>query len=96
MTKVYGSSDNLIEIEGDLTRRYNVYGPPITLLFSEGTLVTFYYTPDDVWKVAVRIKGTLFYSIDICDESDGPTYSDMVHFNDGLQWSRMIDLMDRG
>ncbi len=92
-TKVYGASDDLIEIEGDIRDEVNCYGTDdqdkgVLLCFSDGTVLEVKYGKNDdgIWEVKLRHKGTLFVKIDPCESEDADPHSDVAYFKDGLKW----------
>ena len=99
-TKIYGTSDDLIEIEGDVDGEVGCYGaqeegqPGVLLICSDGTLLTVKYGRGGlgVWDLTVIQEGALYSSTDICNDEDAQPYSDVVHFRDGLKW--VIQAMD--
>jgi hypothetical protein len=58
---VYGSSDDLIEIEGDIEEEFNWYseGPEEEryLAFSDGTLLSVCYDEDGIWRLKRLVSG---------------------------------------
>lgn len=93
-TKVYGASDDLIEFEGDVDGEVGAYGTDdrergVLLVFSDGTLLEAKYGKHDmaVWGITVVKKGTLFVSIDQCDDENADPHSDVANFQDGLKWA---------
>lgn len=95
-TKVYGCSDDLIEVEGDVSGEVGAYGTDpddgVRLRFSDGTLLEIGYGKGEkgVWAIKVLKRGTLFERLDECDDEDADPYSDVAHFRDGLtkaKWS---------
>lgn len=94
MTTVFGSSDDLIEFEGDLYGEVNCYGTDdnekgVLVMFSDGTLLDVGYCKhhSGIWGIKVVKKGELFDRIDSCEEETDKLYSDMAHFKDGLKWA---------
>ncbi len=59
--KIYGASDDLIEIEGDIREEYNVHvfddDDGRYLAFSDGTVVRVYYDQEGVWRFRIVSKG---------------------------------------
>lgn len=55
MIKVYGSSDDLVEIEGDITEEFS-HADPLFLCFSEGTAIRIQYT-EGIWEIRVLAQG---------------------------------------
>ena len=58
---VYGASDDLIEIEGDIREEFDVTGDAddgLMLGFSDGTVLSVRYANDGNWRISVAAKGT--------------------------------------
>jgi hypothetical protein len=92
-TKVYGASDDLVEVEGDIDGEVNSYGTDerergVLLVFSDGTLLEAKYGKADsaIWEVKLLAAGSLFDRIEPCLDADGDPNSDIAHFRDGLKW----------
>lgn len=100
-TKVYGASDDLIEVDGDVRGEVGSDGGDdgALLLFDDGTqLVVKYGKPGGIgiWHVVCLKPGPLFDRIDVCEDEAADVYSDVAHFKDGLktcicatEWSRV-------
>ena len=93
-TKVYGTSDDLIEFEGDVRGEVGCYGTDardkgVLLIFSDGTLLEGKYGKAGmaIWAMNVINKGSLFIQVDPCMDEDADPYSDVAHFKDGLKWA---------
>lgn len=88
-TKVYGASDDLVEVEGDVTGAVDFYGNDddngVLLSFSDGTLLTVKY--GQKWEVRLIHGGELFEKIEQCPDEDEDNYSDIAYFKDGLKWA---------
>lgn len=94
MTRIYGASDDLIEIDGDVRGETDGGDEPTTLMCSDGTvLVVRYGKPDlgGVWAVEVKEKGSLFDRLEICTDEEGNPYSDQAFFKEGIKWVRRGD-----
>lgn len=92
-TKVYGCSDDLIEIEGDVRGEVGFYGSDdreygVLLLFSDGTILEVKYGKGKagIWGIMLMNKGTLFEHINPCNDENANPYSDVAYFKDGLKW----------
>jgi len=87
-TQVYGASDDLIELEGDLSEEFNGGEKPCLLIFSDGTVLTIKYGKEHlaVWAITLVNQGKLFGSVVYCTNEDAERYSDTAHFKDGLEW----------
>jgi len=97
-TKIYGASDDLIEIESDrkqdVTGEISCYGTDdrekgVLIICSDQTLLEVKYGKADmgIWQVNLLNQGTLFINIDLCTDEDGDIYSDIAYFKDGLKWA---------
>lgn len=76
MITIYGASDDLIEVEGDITEEFS----PISdddgylLAFSDGTVLRIKY--DDVWRITPVVRGQASLDIVQCNEDDDNEYTD--------------------
>ena len=93
MTKVYGTSDDLIEFEGDLYGEVGCFGTDdreqgILVIFSDGTLIEVKYGKGGmaVWGITVINQGYLFDKIEFCSNPDADIYSDIVYLKEGIKW----------
>lgn len=91
MTKIYGTSDDLIEFEGDVYGEVGCYGTDqldrgVLVICSDGTLLEVQYgkLDSDIWEVKLVQKGILFREIELCNDPNAEPYSDVAYFNDGL------------
>lgn len=90
-TRVYGHSDDLIEIDGDITGEFGCYGsgsanePNGAVVFDDGTVTEWTYDGDGVWRCKVLAKGRAFGRVDVCDGSDtDKDYSDILYLGEGV------------
>ena len=90
-TKVYGASDDLVEIEGDVYGESGCYGcdKGVLVVASDGTVLTATYGKADlgIWDITAIRQGKLFDGIVTCDDADADPNSDVAHFRDGLKWA---------
>jgi hypothetical protein len=88
-TLVYGASDNLIEVEGELFSGEINYpmksDDHVTLVFSDGTILKLSF--EDVWEIQMVHRGNLFNRIDKYSEDEDYIYSDKAYFNNDLKWT---------
>ena len=77
---IYGCSDDLIEIEGDITEELNpgseVEDDGTILAISDGTLLRVKY--DGIWRITTITKGASVLSKEEAPEDDDDNYSDRV------------------
>ena len=87
-TEVFGHSDDLIELEGDLSEEFIGGEKPCLLIFSDGTVLTIKYGKEHlaVWAITLITQGKLFKRISHCTDEDAGRYSDTAYFNGGLEW----------
>ena len=91
-TKIYGCSDDLIEIEGDIEDEVVCYGTDdreygVLLFCSDGTILEVKYGKGNngIWGIMLHTKGNLFDRIVPCNDSE-EIDSDVAYFNNGLKW----------
>jgi hypothetical protein len=99
-TKIYGTSDDLIEVEGDVDGEVGCYGAQepesdgVLLVCSDGTVMAVKYGKGGmgIWGITLITAGELFIGIDVCTDEDANPYSDVATFSDGMKW--VIRAMD--
>lgn len=81
MTKVYGASDDLVEIEGSRypEKEIGCYDANVRLWFSDGAVILVGYPKKGlaVWWVKVEEKGTAAYTLIVCEDEESDLYSDV-------------------
>jgi hypothetical protein len=92
--KIYGSSDDLIEVEGDIREEF--YAATLNdqedeggiLAFSNGVVLRILYTNDGIWRIApVSIVGdSKLVQIDQAPEDDEDNYTDVATVYGDLKW----------
>ncbi len=90
-TRIYGASDDLVEVEGDVCGEVGCYDKDLLLACSDGTILVAHYGKPGaggVWSIEVLRKGDLFEGVDICTSEDADPHSDVVRFRDGLKMVR--------
>lgn len=98
-TKIYGASDDLIEIEGPCSEEFGCYDhkKPIKIQMSDGTKATIYY--DDEWKITVPFAGSKYHSVipsvgddneHVAEHAKGcSSYSDVLVMDEGIEWVKI-------
>jgi hypothetical protein len=91
-TKVYGASDDLIEVDGDLRGECSAYGTDdntrgALVIFDDGTILEVKYCGriSGVWEIKALQRGTLFEKIEQQDNDEAEIYSDIAYFKDGIK-----------
>jgi hypothetical protein len=75
--EVYGASDDLIEVEGDIREEFNLAGDEGNLLaFSDGTILRIAYGDQGVWRISTVKQGMAVVDIAQAPEGDEDNYSD--------------------
>jgi len=94
--EIYGASDDLIEVEGDITEEFNPSDGVGVLAFSEGTVLEVRYTDAGLWKITRTAKGTarcsnLFEATD----PDSGEYSDKMQLMGDIEWVALAGMIAR-
>lgn len=80
---IYGCSDDLVEVEGDLAEEFN--GDDVTLVFGDGTHIHAQYQRDGCWRIDRIKEGTARYAKTfVAVDSDSDDYSDRVELEGAL------------
>ena len=79
--KIYGYSDDIVEIEGDSRwdDEYDCYDQDVIIYFNDCTVLRMHY--DGAWKATVENKGAAKYTITPLIENDD-YYSDLFEIHD--------------
>jgi hypothetical protein len=85
---IYGASDDLIEIEGDIREEFNHYSneddDARMLGFSDGTLLRIVYDRDGIWRITKVVSGSAGFSkVDGVVEDDT---NDIVTLHGDIKW----------
>jgi hypothetical protein len=98
-TKIYGASDDLIEIDGDCEEEANIMDAEnVSISASDGTTAKISYEGN--WIITVTNEGILFKKLikgsedDDCKHTDPDAvglsnYSDVLVLNDGIEWVKI-------
>ena len=81
MVKVYGCSDDLVEIEGSAYKEDEIgcYDSDVRIRFVDGTVIRVGYPKENlgVWWIEVEKTGTAHHVLDVCNNEDANPYSDV-------------------
>ena len=93
MIKIYGRSDDLVEIDGDIQEEFGCYnkceeGKGVIVACSDGSLWSVRYGDGDlaIWRVTPLSKGSAPYEKFEATSDDGDYYSDVVTINGDISW----------
>lgn len=90
MIKIYGSSDDLIEIEGEIREEFQYptsagADKPVLLICSNKAMIEFWY--DGEWKARIKSSGDgQVWIKSVSDDGEFNDYSDVVTINDSIIW----------
>ena len=91
MTKVYGASDDLIELDGTINDEIGCYNQTVHIMFDDGTAARIKYCKKvngetiGVWGIMVLSKGTGFIGLRECYDEDADIYSDILTLDDTVK-----------
>lgn len=83
--KVYGSSDDLICISGDINEEWEAFDPA-WLAMSNGSVWRIAYTDAGIWRITPTIlPSTVKYELTLCASDDEDNYTDRLTV-EGVTW----------
>lgn len=85
-TTVYGASDDLVEIDGDISEEFSSFDDDrgVLLVFSDKTKLRATYGNEGIWRIKVERAGPLLLHVDPCEEETKHGHSDVAYFLSGL------------
>lgn len=88
MIKIYGSSDDLIEIEGDIREESNWFADEDRswIALSDGTLLQVEYSSLGIWRFEIVELCHAIVTTDRNPETDDERYSDVVSIAGDIKW----------
>lgn len=88
MVKVYGSSDDLVEIEGSIYDEDEIgcYGQDVIIKFCDGTVIRVGYSKKDmaVWFIDIEKSGEAYKEIHFCNDENSDIYSDIFEIDEEI------------
>lgn len=84
--KIYGHSDDLIEVEGLISEEFIAFEENTYLAFSDGTVLRVSYETNGIWRIYLTAGGTAMYSKDENPDDDDDRYSDVVTLDGNIRW----------
>lgn len=83
---VYGASDDLIEVEGDVYEEFSwLDSDPTYLGFSNGLVLRIEYSDSGVWRISPVVGADLVHIVQ-CPEGDEDNYSDRATVEGDVAW----------
>lgn len=93
MVKIYGASDDLVEIEGSAyEQEIGCYERDVRIRFLDGTIIHVGYPKEGigVWWIEVEADGSAEHTLTICDNEDADIYSDVFEIDSEIKSHRLI------
>lgn len=85
MIKIYGCSDDLVEIYGSVYKEDEIgcFDHDVRIRFFDGTIIRIGYPKKDLggWWIAVEKQGTAKQALTLCDNEDDDIYSDIFEID---------------
>ncbi len=94
MIKVYGASDDLIEIEGSSYKKNEIgcYEEDVRIRFTDGTIICIGYPKAKlaIWWIEIEKQGTAAQRLTICEDEDDNPYSDIFEIDAEIKGHSVI------
>ena len=95
MIRVYGASDDLVEIEGSQYEAAEIgcYNGAVQIGFVDGTQILLTYGKCDlaIWKIEVLVQGARPYELTLCNDEGAEIYSDIFEIDAEVAWHEVFD-----
>ena len=94
MVKIYGASDDLVEIENTKYKEDEIgcYGHDVRIRFLDGTVIRVGYPKDGlaIWWIEIEKQGTAEHKLTICEDEDARIYSDIFEIDSEIKSHSVI------
>ena len=94
MVKVYGASDDLVEIENSKYKADEIgcYDHDVRIRFFDGTVIRVGYPKDGlaIWWIEIEKQGTAENKLTICSDEDARIYSDIFEIDSEIKSHSVI------
>lgn len=94
MVKIYGCSDDLVEIEGSkyYENEIGCYNAQVRIWFEDGTVILVSYGKDcgAIWEILVEKDGLSKHEVILCYDEDADIYSDIFEIDSEIIWHEVI------
>lgn len=85
MIKIFGYSDDLVEIEGASykTSEVDCFNKDVVISFTDGTIIRIGYAKPGlgIWYIIIEKKGTAIQKLEVCEDQDSGAYSDIFYID---------------
>nr|DAD97014.1 MAG TPA: hypothetical protein [Myoviridae sp. ctr0w28] len=100
MVKVYGASDDLVEIEGSTYEDDEIgcWDRDVLIDFVDGTRIRVHYGKPGlgVWAIMVEKQGTAPQILTECSDEDADIYSDVFEIDAEVRRHKVVEEMKNG
>lgn len=94
MIKVYGYSDDIVEIEGSGYQEDEIgcYGRDVLIYFMDGTEIRVHYGKPGlgVWAITVEQRGMAMQVLTECNNEESDLYSDVFKIDAEIQNHKLV------
>ena len=94
MVRVYGVSDDLVEIEGTKypDDEIDCFDKDVMIGFKDGTEIRVGYPKENmaVWGIEIEETGGAAYAMNGCDDQDAEIYSDVFSIDSEVAWHKVV------
>lgn len=94
MIRVYGASDDLVEIEGSTYEEDEIgcYNQDVLIDFVDGTTIRVGYSKPDmaVWYIRIEKQGTAPQVLTVCEVEDDSAYSDIFEIDAEVRRHKLV------
>ena len=97
MVKVYGASDDLVEIEGSEYPYDEIgcYNTDVKIEFADDTVIQVHYGKDNdtkgIWAITVLNKGSAYQELFRCNDENAKIYSDIFLIGAEVKWHELME-----
>ena len=97
MIKIYGYSDDFVEIENSSYEENEIgcYDSIVRFCFTDGTIIRVGYSKENlaVWWIEVEKQGTADQRLEICNDEEAEIYSDIFYIDAEIESHEVLDRM---
>lgn len=94
MIRIYGCSDDLVEIEGSKYHEDEIgcYDSDVRIFFDDGTVIQIGYNKPDlgIWYIIVEKQGTAKQELKICTDENAYIHSDEFFIDSEIVRHRLV------
>ncbi len=94
MIRVYGASDDLVEIENSMYKKDEIecFECDVRIRFLDGTTIRVGYPKDGlaIWWIEIEKQGAANQKLTICEDEDARIYSDVFEIDSEIKSHSVI------